>query len=98
LADSKVVKSLNHIGYHELEEDDQPQDSPNRRALAVASDHEDAKRLVTTFIDQLGYDPVDAGSLAAGRAYQPGTQIFNGSYSATQMQELLAAALRPSHT
>lgn len=97
LSESKVVKSLNHIGYHELEEDGQPADSADRRALAVASDHGQAKQLVSGFIDRLGYDPVDAGPLAAGRAFQPGTEIFNGSHTAPQMHALLEAALHPSH-
>jgi 8-hydroxy-5-deazaflavin:NADPH oxidoreductase len=95
LAGAAVVKSLNHIGYHELEEDGQPARTPGRRALALAGDHEDAKTLVAGFLDWLGYDPVDAGPLAAGRAFQPGTQIFNGSHTADQLRTLLAEALAP---
>ena len=97
LADARVVKSLNHIGYHELEEDDQPAGTEGRRALALAGDDAQAKALVTAFIDRLGYDAIDAGPLAAGRAYQPGTDIFNGSHSAEQLMTLLDAALQPSH-
>ena len=97
LNDATLVKSLNHIGYHELEEDDLPAGTPDRRALAMASDDSAAKELVATFIDALGYDPVDTGPLAAGRAFQPGTEIFNGSHSAAQMQALLTSASQPSH-
>lgn len=96
LSESKVVKSLNHIGYHELESDDQPAGTSGRRALALASDHADARTLVAGFIDRLGYDPVDAGQLAAGRAFQPGTDIFNGAHTAEQLTTLLDAALQPS--
>jgi 8-hydroxy-5-deazaflavin:NADPH oxidoreductase len=96
LPQSLLVKSLNHIGYHELEEDGRPAGTPGRRALALAGDHEDAKTLVAGFLDRLGYDPVDAGPLAAGRAFQPGTQIFNGSHTADQLRTLLAAALTPA--
>lgn len=97
LAQSSVVKSLNHIGYHELEEDGLPAGSPGRRALAVAGDSEEARTLVAGVIDRLGYDPVDAGPLPAGRAFQPGTEIFNGSHTAPQMQSLLRAADHPAH-
>jgi 8-hydroxy-5-deazaflavin:NADPH oxidoreductase len=97
LEGSNVVKSLNHIGYHELEEDDQAPGSPDRRALALAGDHDGAKELVAAFIDRLGYDPVDAGPLAAGRAFQPGTEIFNGSHTAEELGALLNTALQPSH-
>lgn len=93
-----LVKSLNHIGYHELEEDGQESGTPGRRALALAGDHDDAKALVAGFIDRLGYDPVDAGPLAAGRAFQPGTEIFNGSHTAGQLDTLLAEACAPSRS
>lgn len=91
LGDVQLVKTLNHIGYGELEVDSHPAGAPQRRALALASDHEAAKQLVACFIDSLGYDAVDAGPLAAGRAVENGTEIFNGRHTAPQLQALLAA-------
>jgi 8-hydroxy-5-deazaflavin:NADPH oxidoreductase len=96
LPGANVVKSLNHIGYHELEEDGREPGTPGRRALALAGDDEDAKTPVAGFIDRLGYDPIDAGPLAAGRAFQPGTEIFNGSHTAHQLAALLAEACAPA--
>lgn len=93
LEGARVVKSLNHIGYHELEEDDRPAGSPDRRALALASDDEEAKRLVEAFIDRLGYDAVDVGPLAAGRTFQPGTEIFNGAHTEERLRALVDAAV-----
>lgn len=95
LAGTRLVKTLNHIGYHELEEDGKDPGTPGRRALALAGDHPEAKRLVAGFIDRLGYDPIDAGPLASGRAFLPGTEIFNGSYTAGQLRNLLAQAQAP---
>lgn len=92
----KLVKTLNHIGYGDLEVDSHPADHPNRRALSLASDHEDAKRLVAGFIDSLGYDPVDAGPLAAGRAMENGTEIFNGRHSAADVHALLEKHRQPA--
>jgi predicted dinucleotide-binding enzyme len=60
LLGARLVKTLNHIGYHDLEADDLPAGSPQRRALAVASDDAEAAELVMAFIDHLGYDPVYA--------------------------------------
>ncbi|CAN7551597.1 NAD(P)-binding domain-containing protein [Pseudarthrobacter oxydans] len=96
LTGSRLVKSLNHIGYHELEEDGQEPGTPGRRALALAGDHDDSKIAVAGFLDRLGYDPVDAGPIAAGRAFQPGTEIFNGSHTADQLDTLLAEACAPA--
>lgn len=92
LSGALVVKSLNHIGYHDLEEDDRLPGAGDRRALALAGDHGVAKSLVATFIDRLGYDAFDAGPLAAGRFFGPGTEVFNGSHSLEQMSTLLADA------
>lgn len=89
LGDVKLVKTLNHIGYGDLEVDSYPAGDPARRALAVASDHEDATELAARLIDSLGYDPVAAGPLSAGKAFENGTEIFNGRHTAEQMRTLL---------
>ncbi|MBE1514558.1 NADPH-dependent F420 reductase [Nesterenkonia halotolerans] len=94
LGAARVVKTLNHIGYGDLEVDSYPAGDPHRRALAVASDDAEAKSLVSAFIDSLGYDPVDAGPLAAGKAFENGTEIFNGRHGAARMQELLSECSR----
>ena len=93
---ARTVKTLNHIGYHEMESDHRPAGDPERRAVALAGNDEDAKAVVSRFLDEIGFDPVDAGDLAAGAAYQPGTPIFNGSFDAAQMRaELEKAAQVP---
>jgi len=92
LQHARVVKSLNHIGYHELEEDDKPAGDVMRRALALAGDDAQAKAVVKSFIDRLGYDAVDAGPLAAGRSFQPATEIFTGSHTAHQLVALIQKA------
>jgi predicted dinucleotide-binding enzyme len=79
LARSTVVKTLNHIGYHELEDDRRPVGSPDRRALGVASDDADATDVVADVIERIGYDAVPLGSLRAGRLLQPGGPVFGVS-------------------
>jgi predicted dinucleotide-binding enzyme len=96
LAGARLVKSLNHIGYRELEVDGRQAGSADRRALALASDDDDAKATVAGFIDRLGYDPIDAGPLSAGRLFQPGTAIFNAAHTAEQLRGLLAEAIEPA--
>ena len=90
---ARLAKSLNHIGYHELELDARPAGAAGRRALAVASDDKDTRDLVLGFVERLGFDAVDGGSLARGAAFEPGTAIFTGSYDESGLQaELLAHA------
>ena len=76
LAGSTVVKSLNHIGYHELDEDRRPPDSPGRRALGVAGDDPGAVAAVARFVDRIGYNAVRLPSLRAGRLLEPGGPVF----------------------
>ena len=63
---ARVVKSLNHLGYHEMEDDSMDAGSPLRRALAVVGDDADARAVVAEIIDELGFDPVDGGELRHG--------------------------------
>jgi predicted dinucleotide-binding enzyme len=76
LARSTVVKTLNHIGYHELEDERRPAGSPQRRALGVASDDPRGVAVVAEVIEQIGYDAVRLNSLSAGRLLEPGGPVF----------------------
>lgn len=76
LARSTVVKTLNHIGYHELADDRRPSGSPDRRALGVAGDDPDAVDLMADVVERIGYDAVRLNSLGAGRLLGPGGPMF----------------------
>ena len=76
LAGSTVVKALNHIGYHELEDRVRPAGAPDRRAAGVAGDDPAAVAAVAGLVDRIGYDPVRVGRLRAGRVLQPGGPVF----------------------
>ena len=88
---ARVVKSLNHLGYHDMEDDAMPAGSPLRRALAVVGDDEGAREVVARLIDDLGFDPVDGGGLANGRALEPGHPAFGREHSASELAALLDA-------
>ncbi|HEY8735541.1 MAG TPA: NAD(P)-binding domain-containing protein [Candidatus Dormibacteraeota bacterium] len=76
LANSTVIKTLNHIGYHDLEDGRRPAGSPERLAIGVASDDPRAAQVVEEVIDRLGYDTVRLDSLRAGRLLEPGGPVF----------------------
>jgi predicted dinucleotide-binding enzyme len=76
LAGSAVVKALNHIGYHELEDRARPAGAPDRRAAGLAGDDPAAVAAVAELTSRLGYDPVRLGGLRAGRVLQPGGPVF----------------------
>jgi predicted dinucleotide-binding enzyme len=91
---ARVVKSLNQLGYHELEENRRPQDAPDRIAIAVAGDDHVAVRAVMRLIDRLGFDAVDAGPLENGLALQPDGSPFAVTHSAAELSNLISTTQR----
>lgn len=89
---ARLVKTLNHIGYHEMEELARPAGAPHRVALAVAGDDPQAVRAVARFVDDLGFDQVLAGSLRDSAALQPGSPVFGADLDAPALRRALAAA------
>lgn len=89
LTGARLVRSFNHMGYHEIEEAARPSGHPERRALALAGNDAEARRLAAGFIDRIGFDPVDAGGLAAGRTFATATPIFGASLGRAEMQQAL---------
>lgn len=85
----RLVKALNHLGYHDMDTDAAPAGSAGRRAVAVAGDDAEANGLVAAFLDRIGFDPVHIGALVDGAILQPGEDVF-GRF--VQRQELLAIA------
>jgi predicted dinucleotide-binding enzyme len=88
---STVVKTLNHIGYHELDDDRRPAGAPDRRALGVAGDDAGAVDVVTELIERIGYDAVRLESLTAGRLLEPGGPVFGASMNRSEFEGALHA-------
>jgi predicted dinucleotide-binding enzyme len=86
LVRSTVVKTLNHIGYHELEDERRPESSPERRALGVAGDDPHAVDVVAELIEHIGYDAVRFDRLSAGRLLEPGGPVFGASLHRTEFE------------
>jgi predicted dinucleotide-binding enzyme len=91
LAESTIVKTLNHIGYHEMEDDRRPAGSAERRALGVAGDDIGAVDVVAGVIERIGYDAVRLDSLRAGRLLQPGSPVFGVSLHRAEFELALHA-------
>ena len=91
LVRSTVVKTLNHIGYHELEDERRPRGSPERRALGVAGDDPAAVDVVAELIERIGYDAVRFDRLSAGRLLEPGGPVFGASLRRPEFERALRA-------
>ncbi len=93
---ARVVKSLNQLGYHEFEEGRRPHGAPDRVAIAAAGDDRNAVAQVLQLIDDLGFDPMDAGPLSAGVALGPDGPAFGGAHTAQELSGHLLTDERPA--
>lgn len=96
LPKSKVVKAFNHIQAAHLTAHAQPTGSSDRRALAVSGDDESARDTVALLIDELGFDAVDAGTLAESWRIEPGSPGYGPRRTQRELQDDLSRAVRPA--
>jgi hypothetical protein len=92
---ARVVKSLNQLGYHELDEYPRPPGAPDRIAVAAVGDDRVAVRVVMHLIDRLGFDPVDGGPLAKGKLLEPDDSPYAETLSADALAKRLSAQAHP---
>jgi predicted dinucleotide-binding enzyme len=89
---ARVVKSLNQLGYHELDEYPRDPGAPDRIAVAAVGDDRLAVRTVMHLIDRLGFDAVDGGPLAKGKLLEPDGSSYAETLSADALAMRLSAA------
>jgi predicted dinucleotide-binding enzyme len=87
-----VVKAFNNIYARHLRENGVPAGTAGRIALPVAGDDERAKGVVMRLVDELGFDPVDAGGLDESWRQQPGSPVYTTDHDAEGVRRGLAEA------
>ena len=80
LPDAHVVKVFNNIYYKHLESLTRPSGAQDRTVLPIAGDDAAAKAAVTAYLDSIGYDAVDGGTLADSWHQEPGTPVYGAPY------------------
>ena len=96
LPGSKVVKAFNHIQAQHLVDQGQPPGTKNRRALAIAGNDAEARKVVAKMIDTFGFDVVDVGPLSEGWRFQRDLPAYGPRLDAAGMTEALGRAQRPA--
>ena len=94
LPDSKVAKGFNHIMARQITTDGSPVGTPNRRALATASDHPEAAELVTRLYDEFGFDTVNIGLLSESWRVERDRPAYVIRQDEAELKENLAQAPR----
>ncbi len=87
---ARVVKALNHMGYHDLYDYAAPADQPQRKAIAIAGNATSDLDAVAALVNTLGFTPYIAGSLPTGERFEPGGAIFGASVDVATLKNLLS--------
>ena len=94
LPGSRVAKGFNAIEFGDITTDGTPAGTPGRRALATASDFDDAAALLTGFYDELGFDTVNIGPLAESWRVERDRPAYGVRQDRAELVANLAAATR----
>src|SRR5256714_9934285 len=91
-----VIKVLNTIPSKALMAAGRPAGSRDRVALPISGDNPKAKEIVAQLIDRIGFDSVDAGTIAESWRQQPGSPVYCTNPTKEQLQLWLKKVDRSS--
>ncbi len=90
LPETRVVKAFNTIWYRHLaEEGDVELPVSERRVIFLAGDDAPAKEIVAGLIEEIGFGPLDTGTLAESKVQEPGSDIYNVDMTVDEAKEVL---------
>src|SRR5258707_3980249 len=81
-----VIKVFNSIIAKALAEAGRPAGSRDRVALPISGDDPKAKEIVAQVIDRIGFDSVDAGTIADSWRQQPGSPVYCTNPTKAELQ------------
>ncbi len=91
-----VIKVLNSIVAKALAGAGRPTGSRDRVALPISGNNPKAKEIVAQLIDRIGFDSVDAGTIAESWRQQPGSPVYCINPTKEELQQLLKNVDRSS--
>ena len=89
-----IFKAFNSLMFYALSELGRPEGAPDGLAIPVAGDDPRAKQIVMGLVNDMGFDPVDGGSLAESWRQQPSTPAYCCDYGAQKTREGIRAAVK----
>jgi len=91
LPGARIVKAFNTIWFKHLEsQGDTARPVDERRVIFLAGDDAEAKQTAAKLIEEIGFAPVDSGSLRdGGKRQQPGSDIYNKDLTGAEARKIL---------
>jgi hypothetical protein len=91
LPGARVVKAFNTIWSEHLKcQGDTSKPLGERRVIVLAGDDADAKQVVASLITEIGFGPLDVGSLQDSTKQEPDTPIYNRDLTVAQARAVMA--------
>ncbi len=87
-----VYKVFNGIWWKHLLEKGVTAGTANRIALPIAGDDGPGRQTIHDLVDELGFEPVDAGPISESWRQQPGTPVYGKDFDAEKTRAALAEA------
>jgi predicted dinucleotide-binding enzyme len=93
LKGARIVKGFNTIWFEHLKtQGDLNLPIEERRAIFIAGDDTEAKKVVAQLVEEIGFAAVDTGDLRyGGAAQQPETAIYNRNLTAHEAEAVLGS-------
>ena len=89
-----VIKAYNSILAGSLVQSGLPKDSASRIALPISGDDKKSKDLVSTLINDSGFDSLDIGNLQDSWRQQPGSPVYCTDLTLAQLKESITKTKR----
>jgi predicted dinucleotide-binding enzyme len=91
LPDASVVKAFNAMRWDSLRDKARPAGATGHLGIPISGDDLEAKQVVDDLIAEIGFDGVDAGSLAeGGRKHQPGAAVYGVELPSAELAAKIA--------
>jgi len=87
---ARWVKAFNTVYFKTLETE--AHRDGDRVAIPLASDDREAMEIAAQLVRDAGLDPVIAGPLASGKAFEPGTKVYNTGMSGPDLRKAIGVA------
>jgi len=84
---ARWVKAFNTVYFKTLETE--AHRAGDRVGIPLASDDPEAMEIAARLVRDAGLDPVIAGPLERGKAFEPGTKVYNTGMSGADVRDLL---------
>lgn len=89
-----VIKAFNNLLSQTLVEEGRPEGAPERLAISVAGNSDDAKLVISGLINEIGFDVVDTGDLAESWRQQPGSPAYCTELNRSELKDALMLAIK----